>query len=189
MDSNSNVRRQLSLTVADPALMPTAPSSVLAPYGTELQVSRGIRYVDRSIEWCPLGVFRVDDGSAAAAGALTIAATDRTSTVLDARFTTPEKSVTSNTRVQEIARLIAAALPTPALVNVNAAAGGTVPAMIWDTDRWDAIEAEALQPRRRGVHGRRRRRPPCAWCPPWPTPWCGRPTSAAAASPWTTPGN
>lgn len=141
VDSGSQVRRTLSLTVADPSLDPgTDPLAPLAPYGTELVVQRGVRYPDGSVEWCPLGVFRIQEVQTSASGqAVSITGADRGAAIQDARFTSVMAAVTSNTIPQEIARLITSVLPTVTVTNRTTSTAAT-PAVFWEEDRWAAIE-------------------------------------------------
>ena len=61
VDSRRAVRRTLSMTVVDEdgTLTPSqsATTGLLAPYGTELAVYRGIEYLDSTTELVPVGVF------------------------------------------------------------------------------------------------------------------------------------
>jgi hypothetical protein len=140
VDGNSQVRRTLSLTVADPTLDPgNDQDATLAPYGSDLVVQRGVRFPDGSIEYAPLGRFRIEQVQTAISGeAIQLTGSDRTAYVQDARFTTTQQSVTSNTIPAEIARLITAVLT----VAVNNQSGRTdaTPLVYWEQGRWEAIE-------------------------------------------------
>lgn len=63
IDSRRAVRRTLSMSFVDDngSLVPDAggTSGILTPYGSELRVSRGVRFDDGSEEFAPLGVFIV----------------------------------------------------------------------------------------------------------------------------------
>lgn len=140
VDGNSQVRRTLSVAIADPSLDPgNDPSATLAPYGTDLIVQRGVRFPDGSIEYAPLGRFRIEQVQTSVEGdAIQVTGSDRTAYVQDAKFTNTQQSVTSNTIPAEITRLITDAIT----VAVNNRSGSTdaTPNVYWEQDRWDAIE-------------------------------------------------
>ncbi len=53
LDANAASRARVDLTLADDGtldLVPDAPTSLLAPYGNEIKVERGIEYADGTIE-------------------------------------------------------------------------------------------------------------------------------------------
>lgn len=141
VDGGSQIRRTLSLTVADPGLDPKVdPLAVLAPFGSDLVVKRGIRFPNGNIEWVPLGRFRIENVKAAVAqNAIEVTGSDRAATVKDYRFTAITQSNTSNTVVQEITRLIRDALPALPVTDRTGSTAGT-PSVYWERERWDAIE-------------------------------------------------
>lgn len=57
VDRGSDVRRSLTLTIADPTAWPFEPTDILAPYGQQLYVESGVTYLDGSAERVPLGTF------------------------------------------------------------------------------------------------------------------------------------
>lgn len=140
VDGGSQVRRTLSLTIADPSLDPgNDPTAVLAPYGTDLVVKRGIRFPDGSIEYAPLGRFRIENVTTAVGGeAIQVTGSDRTAYVQDAKFTTTAESNTSNTIPAEITRLITEALAV-AVSNLSSSTAPTSK-VYWEQDRWAAID-------------------------------------------------
>jgi hypothetical protein len=95
LDDTAQIRGRVELAVADDGtlgLVPTTPASLLAPYGNELRVRRGVEYASGVRELVSLGVFRiegvdVDDTP----GGLSIRVTgqDYSSKVLDAQFEDP----------------------------------------------------------------------------------------------------
>jgi hypothetical protein len=141
VDGGAQVRRTLSLTVADPSLDPKVdPLAVLAPFGSDLVVKRGIRFPSGAVELVPLGRFRVESVQAAVAqDAINVTGSDRAATVKDARFTAITRSNTANSVVAEITRLIRDALPGLPVTNLTTATNST-PSVFWERERWDAIE-------------------------------------------------
>jgi kumamolisin len=115
IDCGSQVRRQCSLTIADPALNPQAAQDLLSPYGTELAISRGIQYPNGTQEWVPLGWFRIDKAVASQAGqtgatGIQITGRDRSSYIAEDQFVTTVAS-SQATVVAEIRALVADAVP------------------------------------------------------------------------------
>lgn len=141
VDGGSQVRRTLSVTIADPSLDPKVdPLAVLAPFGSDLIVKRGIRFPNGTVEWAPLGRFRIESVQAAVAqDAIAVTGSDRAAYVKDARFTAITQSNTSNTVVAEITRLLTEALPGLTVTNLTTATNST-PSVYWERDRWEAIE-------------------------------------------------
>lgn len=145
IDVSSQVRRQLSITVADPALSPQIAQDLLAPFGTELAVATGIKYPNGKVDWVPLGRFRVDSATATQSGqsgptGVDVAGSDRSANIVDGRFFIPTKSVGS-TVVAEIRHLVDPVMPAgvPSMVDLS---GNTAacPAQVYDDkDRAGAV--------------------------------------------------
>lgn len=149
VDCGSQIRRSCNLTIADPALDPTTAQSLLAPYGTELAISRGIQYPGGLTEWVPLGWFRVDSAQTTRSGqhgatGIQVTARDRSAYIVEDEFTATFAS-TQATVVAEIRSLMADAMPShvPGLRDLT---GDTTacPAQVYDQrSRADAIDALA----------------------------------------------
>ena len=142
IDSSSKVRRQLDLRLSDPRLNPRDPSSPLAPYGTELVVQYGIRYL-AGTEYVPVGVFRLDEARGGIAGGeVAITAPDRSRAIADAEFLTPRASSVGLTIPLQIAELVREVLPGADVLDLIGSVAVT-PRVIWERDRWGAIETLA----------------------------------------------
>lgn len=90
-DASSDVRSTLSMTTSGVDMWPHDPGDLLAPYGNELFVERGINYGNGTIEIVSLGYFRInrsnqDDGPD---GVIQLDASDRMAGVIDARLPLP----------------------------------------------------------------------------------------------------
>lgn len=85
------IRSTLSLTTS--AAWPRRQSDLLAPFGNEIYVERGIAYGNGQREWVGLGYFRINtpEQDEVPDGAVTIAAADRMSGIVDARFEAPRQ--------------------------------------------------------------------------------------------------
>lgn len=91
INRTADIRRSVTLTVADESFVPNFVNSPLAPYGAELVIKSGIVYEDGSIEYADLGVFRIEQVTwEESAGSLPkVTAYDRTKVLSDANFLVP----------------------------------------------------------------------------------------------------
>lgn len=130
------VRSTLSLTSA----RDTADVlwDLLAPTGTEIHPYRGIRFIDGTTEWVPLGVFVVDSQKMGYGvdGTIELTAPDRYAQVQRARFLQP--TTTSGGAVSEAIRLAVVAVAVAATNTATSSA--TTKAQVWDRDRDQAID-------------------------------------------------
>lgn len=160
-DAKSQTRRTATLNIADPALWPDDPLSVLSPWGSEISIEYGIQVPGVGTEWIPLirgpitEAKRTTPPSSSGAVALSIA--DRSRWVAENRMDQPTQTVAGATAVAEITRLITETLPN---VTVTDYTGSTTVAAQIDIDkeRWadgveklaDAISAEVYADRTGG---------------------------------------
>jgi hypothetical protein len=90
MDITAAVRALASISVVGE--FPRTPSGLFTPYGNELYLERGIDYGDGVREYVGLGYFRLDEVSQSEArrlGEISISASDRMSSIVDARILEP----------------------------------------------------------------------------------------------------
>lgn len=152
-DSGSQVRRTGNV-LADPALWPQSPQSLLAPYGAEMLVEYGIALRSGNLEWVPVGRLSLDDtqrerpltGSAD----VEVKLVDRAARVAEAKLTIPGQTRSGFSAVAEITRLVTEVLPSTQVSDqtgvVAAAAVIEIPVERWDegVERLaDSIAAEA----------------------------------------------
>lgn len=149
VDCGSQVRRSCQVTIADPNLDPTTAQALLAPYGTELVLSRGIQYPGGVIEWAPLGWFRIDSARTSKSGqhgpaGIQVAGRDRSAYIVDDEFTATTTS-TQSTVVAEIRQLVADAMPSHVTGLHDLTGDATAcPAQVYDQrSRADAIDTLA----------------------------------------------
>jgi len=104
--ATADVRSTLSLTTSQ--AWPRLSTDLLAPYGNELYVERGIRYGNGQTEWVGLGYFRIDtpEQDEAPDGPITMACPDRMAGIADARFLTPRQFTATTTRAALVNTLI-----------------------------------------------------------------------------------
>lgn len=95
LDQNAAIRGRCDLTVVDDGslgLIPADTGSLLAPYGNEIRISRGILYPDGTSELISLGVFRIEESDVNASSdavQIRISGLDRAARIIDARFEDP----------------------------------------------------------------------------------------------------
>lgn len=153
LSASKVTRRSLSLTLPpkfkdgpDSELF-TAPydsNHPLAHYGQAIRVRKGIEFPGGSVEWVPLGIFRIDahrDASLLNSAAVQIEGVSYESYVQDARFLKP-RSVSAHSTLGLIRDLIREALPG---VEVRSATtyDRRVPRTTFERDRWQAIDTLA----------------------------------------------
>lgn len=142
-DSTVAVRRTLNLT------LPTSQSlwDTLSVPGGEITVTKATRYIDRTFETVPLGVFVVDqDAMGYGPGdSITLTCPDRSLIITRNRFGVARSSIPGNTIWQEIQRLVQAAWPNvaypfPGWAQLDTSATAKIGPLIWtDGDRGKAI--------------------------------------------------
>jgi hypothetical protein len=91
IDGTANIGSTLDLTTDGQGMWPTAASDLLAPYGNELFVRRGIAFGNGTTEWVSLGYFRIQAPEQADApnGPIRISAQDRMAGIVEARLIAP----------------------------------------------------------------------------------------------------
>lgn len=91
LDANADIRGTLDLTT-DGSLWPATASDLLAPYGAEIHVARGVEFGGGEREWVSQGYYRiysVEQDDAPRKGPVRVAGRDRMSGLIDARLTAP----------------------------------------------------------------------------------------------------
>lgn len=118
LDGGADIRSTIDveITAEDPdtglTLWPTEADSVLTPYGAhELFVERGIAYGGGSIEYVPLGYFRINDVDQADApdGPISLTGTDRMAMIIDSLLVDPIPFVATDTYGDIVEQLAAGA--------------------------------------------------------------------------------
>lgn len=150
LDRGSQVRRSLAMTVADVSYLPWNPTDPLAVYGQQMVVRRGIR-LNGSVEYVPLGTFRLDEPSGDTLfGPVTLTGKSSETIIQDDPFVVPVTTRGLGGCFDVIAAFIHQTLPSATVV--NATHDGRNPGCAiatWDAqgDRWGAITqiATAMQ--------------------------------------------
>lgn len=109
--SSADIRSTLDLTVLHE--WPRNESGLLAPYGNEIFVERGIEFGNGQKDYVGLGYFRVDtpQQDEVPNGPIRISAPDRFQGIVDARFLTPRQFGATLTRGQVVDTLIKEVYP------------------------------------------------------------------------------
>jgi hypothetical protein len=125
-DASSDVRSTLSLTTSGVGAWPHDPTDLLAPYGNELFVERGINYGNGTVEVVSLGYFRIDrtDQDDGPNGAIQLSASDRMAGIIDARITIPIQ-FEAGTTVEEVFDELVHDVYPDATIQFDFAAGGS----------------------------------------------------------------
>jgi hypothetical protein len=134
LDQQAAVRGRCDLLLVDDGtldLVPAAPADLLAPYGNEIRVERGVTFPDGTTELVSLGVFRIEDAQVDETPGqlqIRIAGRDRAARFEDARFEAPYQVAASTNYATAIEAVLtdawpdvptsfeSTALTTPALV-------------------------------------------------------------------------
>lgn len=141
LDQGAAARGRADLTIV--GNVPTSPSSLLAPYGNELQIWRGLR-LPAGDELVSLGIFRIDDANVDDSGdQVTIEALDRSARITDARFEAPYQIAAGTNYADAIENTVRAVWPGVAVD--LAATDLTTPLLLAQEgdDRWTFVQAMA----------------------------------------------
>jgi Domain of unknown function (DUF5047) len=149
LDANAATRGRCDLSIADDGTLgwvPTDSTSPLAPYGQEIRIERGVRYVDGEEELYPLGVFRIEDSGVNDTGsefAIAISGLDRSARVIDAKFEEPYQIAAGTNYATAILSTIQAVWPD--VPHNLATTSRTTPVLIAEegSDRWDFCQRMA----------------------------------------------
>lgn len=146
VDRAADVRRTVELTVPDPSLIPTSAADPLSPYGSELRITRGFRYPDGSVELVPVGVFRIDKPAVTLMdGVVRVSGADYCRLLAEDVFLNPAQSITTNTVIAEMIRLIQST--QPGVVVTDTSGASTICALTnWEQEssRYSAVKELAL---------------------------------------------
>lgn len=136
---NSRVTRQLQFSTALD-LYPAEVTDLLAPFGNEIRVYRGIRLGDGDTTYTwPVFRGRIRNVRQYSTGNTVVSCTDRAADVVDHQFVTPQNSQPSNTIYQEFVRLVTDAMPDASFGASDVFAGPVQP-LTWALDRAAALD-------------------------------------------------
>lgn len=104
--SSADVRSTLTMTTLEK--WPRSATDLLAPYGNEIFVERGVNHGNGQHEWVGLGYYRINDPDQDSVpdGPITLNCTDRWQGIIDGRFYTAKTFPATMTRRNFVAQLI-----------------------------------------------------------------------------------
>lgn len=143
VDRNSKVRRTCQVTLATDERVDSTESMYL-PNGGEIVLYRGIDFGPTE-ELVPLGVFRIDTLNVQQpAGTISLQGSDRSVMVQDDKFIAPEAASGQSVK-DEIIRLVTSSIAGGVTVvdNMPSYDLPMQPDVVWEQERWDAIESLA----------------------------------------------
>ena len=123
------------------SLFPRRAGDLLAPYGNEIFVRRGIDLGDR-IEWWPLGIFRIDDVEQGPTSGhpIRITGSDRMAGIVDGRLTEPIQFDENDTVGAAVSRLVHDVYPDGLILFDDGSASQRLGRqIIVEEDRYEAL--------------------------------------------------
>jgi hypothetical protein len=97
LDATADVRSTLDMSTDGTGAWPDASTDLLAPYGNELFVERGVQFGGGTTEWVSLGYFRIQsvEQDRPPDGPIRVTAQDRMAGIVEARLTSPRQYTAS----------------------------------------------------------------------------------------------
>jgi hypothetical protein len=108
IDGTADIRSTLSLDTTGVAMWPTRTNRLLAPYGNEVFVERGVQYGNGTREWVSLGYFRIvspDQGNPPD-GPISLTCADRMKGIVRARLLNPVQFLPTDTFGSAVSSLV-----------------------------------------------------------------------------------
>lgn len=146
VDRGSDVRRSLSLTVADPSQFPVAQTDRFAVYGQQLYVECGLTYLDGTTERVVLGTFVITSISGNIhTGPLSIAAAGQEIYLKRALWETAQSTAAYASPRAFMAFHIPNTITGASFVDSSTNGLGGLASKTWDaqTDKWSALNEVA----------------------------------------------
>ncbi len=144
IDRTAATRRQCTLTIGAPSFVPLYVASPLAPYGAELRVYQGVRFMAGDTEEVPLGVFRIQDVDWDEAGGSlpTVKAFDRSRSMQDAKLLMPYDA-SGRTAKSVMTKLVSDVMVCDILIDPTLTDYVLPGGSVFDSERWDAVQTIA----------------------------------------------
>lgn len=114
VDATADTRSTVDVTTDGTGVWPRTADGLLAPYGNEIFVERGIDYGNGSVEYCSLGYFRIETPSQDKPpdGPIRIVGKDRMQAIIDARLVAPVQFLSTATYGSVVTQLITQVYPS-----------------------------------------------------------------------------
>lgn len=113
LDATASIRSTLDLATDGTNMFPDNALDLLAPYGNEIFVRRGIEFGTGAVEWVSLGYFRIQavEQEQAPNGPIQISAQDRMSGIVEGRLINPVQYATTDTYGDIVSGLVTEIYP------------------------------------------------------------------------------
>lgn len=113
LDSTAAVRGSADITVKGDGQWPVAAADLLAPYGNEVFLERGIAFGNGIVEYCSLGYFRLETPGQDLPpnGPIRVTAKDRMQAIIDARRLAPMQLLATQTNGDVVSQLVLEVYP------------------------------------------------------------------------------
>lgn len=142
-DATADVRSTLDLTTDGTGMWPRYVDDLLAPYGNEIFVERGIDFGNGTVEYCSLGYFRIEGPSQDEPpdGPIRIVGRDRMQAIIDARLTAPVQFAAADTYGDVVNQLITEVYPSATIEWDDATDTSTLDrSLITDEHRFEFLD-------------------------------------------------
>lgn len=143
LDGTANIRSTLDLTTAGAKQWPHFAADLLAPYGNEIYVERGVAYSDEQVEYVGLGYFRIQSPAQDLPpdGPIRLEGRDRMAGIIDARLLAP-RQFQPGTLLSAIFSTLVGEVYPGALITFDDGSGGNVltRSMICTEDRFGFLD-------------------------------------------------
>lgn len=137
-DLTSRVTRNLDLEL-DESWFPFEDTDLLAPWGTELRVYKGVRWGNGEPLYWPVFVGKIQDVDLVPGGGMSLTAADRANEVVENPFETPRNSLPGELVTDEMHRLIRDRLPG-AQFGTDDVFPDRVPLLQWESEPGSALD-------------------------------------------------
>lgn len=113
LDGTADVRSTLDLTTDGTGMWPNEVADLLAPYGNEVFIERGLQYGNGTTEYCSLGYFRIDTPSQddPPDGEIRLTGKDRMAGIIDGRLLSPAQFLSTDTYGAVVTALVTEVYP------------------------------------------------------------------------------
>lgn len=117
-DAGADIRATLSLETDGTRMWPSVANLLLAPYGNEVFVERGVDLGGGTIEWVSLGYYRIQSPEQATApdGPIRLEGRDRMAGIVDGRLTEPRQYTAAQTYGDVVDDLVLDVYPDATIV-------------------------------------------------------------------------
>ncbi len=142
-DKSAAIRATADITVNGIRQWPITVPSLLAPYGNEIFLERGIEFSDDTVEYTKLGYFRIQapDQSGLSDSPIRIVCVDRMQAIIDGKLLSPRQFLAGATYNSVVTNLVTEIYPNATIEFDDATGTQTLArSIIIDSDRFAALD-------------------------------------------------